>query len=82
MSYPQGKNPVPSKPRPAAAQRLAVNVKALRRQQRLTKSFFCLMSGISRPLLDAVENGEANPKLATLEKLAGALGVTESDLLE
>ena len=80
MSHPQYKVTAAYQPK-KPTQRLGTNVRALRRRQGLTKALLCLMAGISRPLLDDIEKGKANPTLATLEKIAGALGVTVSDLL-
>ena len=38
-------------------------------------------SGISQTIVTSIFKGTANPTLETLEKIAGALGVTVCDLL-
>ena len=60
---------------------LGYNVRRLRAEQRLTKQTFAMMVGIGRPLLDKIENGEADPRLSLIIRLADALSVTPEDLL-
>lgn len=57
-------------------------VKRTREYLGMSKVDFCLAAGISRPFLDQIEGGRANPSLETLCGVAGALGMTVSDLLE
>ncbi|MBY4797400.1 helix-turn-helix domain-containing protein [Collinsella sp. AGMB00827] len=63
-------------------QKLGENIRARRLDARLTKVDFCLMAGISRPLLDLIEAGEANVTLDTLERLASAFDTDGADLLQ
>ena len=60
---------------------LGLNVIRLRRRARLNKKTFCLMAGISRPFLDKVERGLADPQVGMLVRMASTLGVTPADLL-
>lgn len=39
------------------------------------------MTGISRPFLDRIESGEANPRISIIETMAAALGTTPQELL-
>ena len=61
---------------------LGENVTRLRNEQRLTKTSFALMSGISRPTLNKVEKGSSNVRLSNLQKMADALCVNPAELLE
>lgn len=60
---------------------VAANVKRLRTRARISKKTFALMVGIGRPFLNKIENGEADPRLSVLEKLADALETTPEYLL-
>ena len=48
----------------------------------ISKVDFCVAAGISRPYLDQIEGGTANFTLKVLFKIAPALGMTVSELLE
>lgn len=61
---------------------LGANVERLRREGKLTKTRFAIMAGIGRPLLNAIESGTANPRLALICKMAEILEVTPQELLE
>lgn len=63
-------------------QRLGRNISRLRAEAHLNKVDFCLMAHISRPLLDAIEAGEANVTLDTLERIAASLDVEAHALLK
>ena len=60
---------------------IASRVRAERARQRWTLDELAVRSGVSRRLLVQIEHAEANPSLATLLKLAAALGVTLTELL-
>jgi len=60
---------------------IASRVRAERRQRRWTLDELAARSSVSRRLLVQIEHAEANPSLATLLKLAAALGVTLTELL-
>lgn len=60
---------------------IGFNIGQLRRRARITKSAFCTMVGIGRPTLDRLEDGESDPRIGLLTKVAAALDVSLSDLL-
>ncbi|MDY2777161.1 MAG: helix-turn-helix transcriptional regulator [Collinsella sp.] len=64
-----------------AGHRLGKNVQNERKRQGIGKIRFCLMAGISRPLLDKVEDGTSNITLSKLEAIAKGLGVEPWELL-
>ena len=45
-----------------------------RRQQGMTISALAAKTGLSRSLISSIEHGTANPSVATLGKIAAALG--------
>jgi len=60
---------------------IASRVRAERAHRRWTLDELAARSAVSRRLLVQIEHAEANPSLATLLKLAAALGVTLTELL-
>lgn len=68
-----------------AKQILGRRVEETRRDLGISKVDFCVaagIAGISRPYLDRIEDGTANFTLKVLFKIAPALGMTVSELLE
>ena len=65
-----------------ARQILGERVERTRKTLGISKADFCVAVGISRPYLDQIESGKANSTLEILFKLAPALGMTVSELLE
>jgi transcriptional regulator with XRE-family HTH domain len=63
------------------AAELAARVRAARGERRWTLDELAARSTVSRRLLVQIEQGEANPSLATLLKLAAALGITLTELV-
>ena len=63
------------------AAEIASRVRAERARHRWTLDELATRSAVSRRLLIQIEHAEANPSLATLLKLAAALGVTLTELL-
>jgi len=61
---------------------LGKRVEQTRRDLGISKVDFCVAVGISRPYLNRIESGTANSTLEVLVKLAPALGMTVSELLE
>jgi transcriptional regulator with XRE-family HTH domain len=61
---------------------LASNVYRLRKDRRLTQDQLAEAVGVRQPRIAEVERGDANPRLLTLSKLAFALGVPVSALLD
>jgi transcriptional regulator with XRE-family HTH domain len=64
------------------AAQIAARVRGQRAQRRWTLDELAARSGVSRRLIVQIEQADANPSLATLLKLAAALGVTLTELLE
>ncbi len=60
---------------------IAARMRAERAQRRWTLDELAARSGVSRRLLVQIEHADANPSLATLLKLAAALGVTLTELI-
>ena len=60
---------------------IASRVRAERAQRRWTLDELATRSTVSRRLLVQIEHAEANPSLATLLKLAAALGITLTELV-
>ena len=60
---------------------LGANVARLRKEQELNKTTFALMAGVSRPYLNAIERGQADIRLSYMQRIADALCVEPTDLL-
>jgi DNA-binding XRE family transcriptional regulator len=60
---------------------LALNVNRLRNARGLTYEELAAAAGMRQPRLAEIERGDANPRLATLTRLAMALGVEPWQLL-
>jgi transcriptional regulator with XRE-family HTH domain len=65
----------------SVAAELGARVRSARGQRRWTLDELAARSTVSRRLLVQIERGDANPSLATLLKLAAALGITLTDLV-
>jgi transcriptional regulator with XRE-family HTH domain len=63
------------------AAQMAARVRAGRAERRWTLDQLAARSGVSRRLIVQLEQADANPSLATLLKLAAALGITLNELL-
>jgi transcriptional regulator with XRE-family HTH domain len=61
---------------------LSDRLRARRRDRRLSLDRLAGLSDVSKGLLVQIENGEANPSVATLCKVAAALGVSVADLVQ
>lgn len=62
-------------------QALAHNVRRLRQAQHMDKTVFSRATGISRPLLNKIESGQADVRLSYVQRLADALSVQPATLL-
>ena len=60
---------------------VAVNIKRIRKQQKLSLEKTAEYAGVSRSMLGQIERGEANPSVAILGKLAAALKVPAEEFL-
>ena len=59
-----------------------VKLAVIRRERGLTQAQLAAASGVHRVTIARFECGTVSPKLATLQRLAGALGVPIDDLVE
>lgn len=65
-----------------SAKKLGENIKRIRADKNMTQGDLCRVLELDRAYMSNVENGNKNPTLATIEKIAGALGVTADELLK
>ncbi len=63
-------------------QHVSLNVRRLRHAADLSQTALADKSGVSRRMLVAIEAGEKNVSLATLDRIADALEVAFSDLIQ
>lgn len=71
-----------SSQRAPVLQHVSQNVRRLRNAADLSQSALAEKSGVSRRMLVAIEAGEKNVSLATLDRVAEALEVAFSDLIQ
>ncbi len=64
------------------AQKLGRNLKRIRTQKGISQGDIVRSLGIDRAFVSNIENGKTNPTLATIAKLAKALGVPIEDLIK
>ncbi|MCF7844158.1 helix-turn-helix domain-containing protein [Candidatus Gracilibacteria bacterium] len=64
------------------AKKLGKNLKRIRTKKGISQVDVARSLGISRGFVSNLENGKTNPTLATITKLAGAIGVTTDELLK
>jgi transcriptional regulator with XRE-family HTH domain len=62
--------------------RLAMRIKRLRKAKGFTQEALARAAGVSLAYIGRLETGHHDPKLSTLRKLAKALGVPVTALLE
>lgn len=68
--------------RPALAERFAFNARRLRAAADISQEELAFRAEVHRTQVSLIEAGERLPRLETLVKLAGALGVTTNDLVD
>ncbi len=61
--------------------KLTITLRRLRTKRRMSQQRLAAKSGLSREYVARLEIGQHNPSLATLQKLAKALGVPVTELL-
>lgn len=71
-----------SGPRASVLQHVSQNVRRLRLSALLSQSALAEKSGVSRRMLVDIEAGEKNVSLTTLDRVAAALDVAFSDLIQ
>lgn len=62
--------------------KVGAQIRLLRRQQRLTLDALAKKSGYSKSLLSKIENANTLPSVGALVRIAGALGMPVSQLIE
>jgi transcriptional regulator with XRE-family HTH domain len=61
---------------------VSTRIRERRRERRLSLDRLAALAGVSKGMLVQVENGQANPSIATLCKVAAALGASVADLVQ
>ncbi len=61
---------------------VAVNVKAIREQKKLTLDVAAELTGVSRSMLAQIEKGDVNPTISVLWKIANGYKVSFTSLIE
>jgi len=64
------------------AQRLGKNLKRIRDGKGISQGDIVKASGIDKAMISNIENGKTNPTLATIAKLAKAIGVSVGELMK
>jgi len=62
--------------------KLGKNIKRIREQKNMSQGDLATALSVDRAYISNIENGRMNPTLSTLEKIAGALGISSSELLK
>lgn len=62
--------------------KLGQNLKRIRTKKNISQGDIARELGVSRGFISTIENGKTNPTLATIAKLAKAVGVSVNDLLK
>ena len=61
---------------------LGENLKRIRTEKDISQGDIARELGVDRGFISTIENGKTNPTLATITKLAKAVGVTTDELLK
>lgn len=64
------------------AQKLGRNLKRIRKEKGISQGDIVRSLGMDRAFISNIENGKTNPTLATIAKLAKAVGVSIDELLK
>ncbi|MCU9949620.1 helix-turn-helix domain-containing protein [Pseudomonas sp. PDM13] len=72
----------PSMDRPNVLEHVSDNVRRLRKALGLSQDALATASGVSRRMIVGIEGGDVNVSLATLDRIAEALGVLFPDLVQ
>jgi transcriptional regulator with XRE-family HTH domain len=65
-----------------SAKRVGVNIRRLREEKELTQTMLAKRAKLHRVSLAKIETQTLSPRLATLDRIAKALGVPVTELLE
>lgn len=66
----------------AIANKLGRVIRLERERRRLSQEALSELAGMNRSFVGEIERGEATPTVATLQKLADALGIKLSELIK
>lgn len=66
----------------AISTKLGKNLKKIRTAKKMSQGDISRALEVHRAYISGIENGKRNPTLATIEKLANALGVSVDELLK
>ena len=64
-----------------SAKKLGKNMKRIRLEKGMTQGDICRKLGLDRAYISNLESGKKNPTLATIEKIAKALGINIDELM-
>ena len=64
------------------AQKLGRNLKRIRTKKGITQGDIVRTLGMPKSFVSSIENGRTNPTLATIAKLARAIGVSVGELMK
>lgn len=62
--------------------KLGKNIKHIRERKKMSQEDICRALGFDRAQMSNIESRKGNPTLATIEKIAQALGVASDELLK
>ena len=65
-----------------SGKKLGENLRKFRLKKNLSQGELAASLSVDRAYISNLENGRMNPTLSTLEKIAGALGISTSELLK
>jgi len=63
-------------------QKLAENLKRIRVGKGISQGDIVKVTGIDKAMISNIENGKTNPTLATIAKIAKAIGVSVGELMK
>lgn len=66
----------------AISSRLGQNLKQIRTKKKMSQGDVARALEVHRAYISGIESGKRNPTLATIQKLADALGVSANELLK
>ena len=64
------------------SERLGKNMKRIRAKRKMSQGDIARALEVDRGYISNIENGKKNPTIATIQKLANALGVSADELLK
>ena len=66
----------------SSGKKLGENLRKWRLKKNMSQGDLATALSVDRAYISNIENGRMNPTLSTLEKIAGALGISSSELLK